>query len=319
MHTDVTPPPPYLKGVCALFDFSDLCRAGEQAEGISGCACMRFLAEYVPVLPFEVRKFGVAVDILIDEGQVQPVGAGQGLAVDFTAADDEDFVDPVFFGDFGGLVDGLVDGFDEDGAFTGGFAAADHDMGAARQGFAAQRVPGLAAHDHRLAHGGALEMFEILGNVPRDFVVFPDHMVPGHRDNGGNLDIAHAFFIRESMDRDYSKIFLKDIVVDVRIGLLPEERTKKQRLIVNVEMFTGVDYAANARGDNIIDYAPIHAFIQSWGERPHTDLIESFVSDLADKCLAVKGVTGCKVSVCKADVFGAAQGAGVELCRCNID
>ena len=57
----------------------------------------------------------------------------------------------------------------------------DDDVGAPGQGaeFERQRVPGLAAHDHRAAQRGALEVGQVFGQVPGELAARTNDAVGG--------------------------------------------------------------------------------------------------------------------------------------------
>lgn len=111
----------------------------------------------------------------------------------------------------------------------------------------------------------------------------------------------------------YTKILLKNVEVTTRIGLAPWERERPQRLLVNLELYAASeDYLRKVTSESIIDYCPIYEHIQSWRTRPHTELIETLVSELLNACFELPQVVACKVSVTKPEVFDQAQGAGAE-------
>jgi dihydroneopterin aldolase len=72
------------------------------------------------------------------------------------------------------------------------------------------------------------------------------------------------------------------------------------------------DYLRKVTSESIIDYCPLYERIQSWRTRPHTELIETFVSELLNACFEFPQVVACKVSVTKPEVFDQAQAAGAE-------
>jgi 7,8-dihydroneopterin aldolase/epimerase/oxygenase len=111
----------------------------------------------------------------------------------------------------------------------------------------------------------------------------------------------------------YIKILLQNAEVTARIGLASWERERPQRLLVNIELYAeSGDYLREVTSKSIIDYCPLYERIQSWRTRPHTELIESFVSELLHACFEFPQVDACKVSVTKPEVFDQAQGAGAE-------
>ncbi len=112
------------------------------------------------------------------------------------------------------------------------------------------------------------------------------------------------------------KIILKDMAVDIRIGLLPHEKEggRKQRVIVNAELLAGpVGYLKDVSPDNIIDYGVLLAAVKSWEEKPHTELLETYINEFLDVSFKDPRIEACRVSILKAEICEEAEGAGVEV------
>jgi 7,8-dihydroneopterin aldolase/epimerase/oxygenase len=115
------------------------------------------------------------------------------------------------------------------------------------------------------------------------------------------------------MTAAYTKILLQNVEVTASVGLAAWERVRPQRLVVNLELYAAPEnYLREVTRESIIDYSPLYERIQSWSTRPHTELIETFVSELLTACFEFPQVLACKVSVAKPEVFDQAQGAGAE-------
>lgn len=112
---------------------------------------------------------------------------------------------------------------------------------------------------------------------------------------------------------DYVRVFLKDVVVDLSIGLHPWERHPERptRLIINVEMFASLPLAEGA----FINYDHVRQRIRSWSGREHVELLETLAEEVVATCFELPLVEACRVRVEKPQVFNEAAGAGVELFR----
>ena len=112
---------------------------------------------------------------------------------------------------------------------------------------------------------------------------------------------------------DSVRVFLKDVVVDLSVGLHPWERHPERptRLVINVEMFA--DWPL-AEGD-FINYDHVRARILSWAGRSHVELLETLAEEVVSACFELPLVQACKVQVAKPQVFNEAAGAGVEIFR----
>ncbi|WP_242914482.1 dihydroneopterin aldolase [Brevundimonas pishanensis] len=113
---------------------------------------------------------------------------------------------------------------------------------------------------------------------------------------------------------DQVRVFLKDVVVDLSVGLHPWERHPERptRLVINVEMFA--DWPLPDGG--FINYDHVRTRILGWAGRPHVELLETLAEEVISACFELPQVQACRVQVAKPQVFNEASGAGVELfCR----
>jgi 7,8-dihydroneopterin aldolase/epimerase/oxygenase len=118
-------------------------------------------------------------------------------------------------------------------------------------------------------------------------------------------------------DRDYIRAEIKNLEVQVQVGLHPWEKhpEKPTRLLVNVEMFAHLDRTKNHSQNSIVDYDPIRNAIKEWPKRPHTLLLETLAEEVIELCFQNPRVEACRVSLLKPDIFNEADGAGVEIYR----
>lgn len=116
---------------------------------------------------------------------------------------------------------------------------------------------------------------------------------------------------------DYIRVVLRDLEVDVRVGLHPWEQhpERPSRLLVNVEMFAHLERTPSGGREPVIDYDHVRAALRSWPSRPHTPLLETLVEEVIGLCFANPVVEACRVSIAKPDIFNEAAAAGVEIYR----
>jgi 7,8-dihydroneopterin aldolase/epimerase/oxygenase len=113
------------------------------------------------------------------------------------------------------------------------------------------------------------------------------------------------------------RIFLRDALLDARIGVQPREREATQRLRVNVDLFVSLS-ASTPRADHlaeVIDYDYAREMILARLARGHVNLQETLVDDLVDSLLGHRGVVAVRVSTEKLDVYADVAGVGVEVFR----
>lgn len=116
------------------------------------------------------------------------------------------------------------------------------------------------------------------------------------------------------MSNSYLSIFVKNMHVHVRIGLLDVERTAPQPLQVSVEVFANLEYLSQAvAGEALMDYAQLHKAIKAWETRPHTELLETLLQDLLQHAFALPQAQRVQASIGKTQIFDQAQQAGLAV------
>lgn len=118
--------------------------------------------------------------------------------------------------------------------------------------------------------------------------------------------------------RDYVRAILRNVVVDVQVGLHPWEQHPERptRLVVNVDMYAPLaPHRAATTRENMLDYDPVRRAILAWLGRPHVPFLEDLVEELIAVCFENPLVQACRVSVVKPDIFNEADAAGIEIYR----
>jgi dihydroneopterin aldolase len=117
--------------------------------------------------------------------------------------------------------------------------------------------------------------------------------------------------------RDHVRMVLRDLVVEIGIGLHPWEQLRPQRLVVNVEAWAYVDRPyADSDSELILDYDRIRNVIrEDWPRRGHVNLLEPLAEELIQLCFVYPMVAAARVRLEKPDIFSEAQGVGIELYR----
>src|SRR5690606_28662629 len=133
--------------------------------------------------------------VCMDAREIDAARVPQHRCEDLGATDRHDLVDAALGGTHFSNLERFLD------------AASTLDTGHAEVGFArdddivapverlADRVIGLATHDHGLAHGKAAEDLQVGGHTPRNGALAPDHTILGDRDDEGD-DETHGSCLR---------------------------------------------------------------------------------------------------------------------------
>lgn len=112
-------------------------------------------------------------------------------------------------------------------------------------------------------------------------------------------------------------IVIRGLTVEASIGVLPEERSRRQRVSFDIEIHTVPGYAAavSATG-RYVSYADTVQFIRALAAHGgHIDLVEDWAERVATFVLANDMVASVRVSVLKPEIFEDAQGVGIVIER----
>jgi dihydroneopterin aldolase len=115
---------------------------------------------------------------------------------------------------------------------------------------------------------------------------------------------------------DRIEVKLNNVVVECRCGVHPWEKhpERPNRLSISVTLFAVLNSRRIAEF-GYIDYDRIRDFLKTFPARPHTDLLETILDEIVERCFADERVDACRVSILKLDIFNEADSAGVEVYR----
>jgi FolB domain-containing protein len=112
------------------------------------------------------------------------------------------------------------------------------------------------------------------------------------------------------------KIIINDLKVETVIGTLPEERTRRQTLIINLELSLSLEKAG--KSDDLfdsVDYSKIESAIIELGEKSEFFLIEAFAEETARICLADPLVMSANIRVDKPGALKNSRSVAVYIER----
>ena len=116
------------------------------------------------------------------------------------------------------------------------------------------------------------------------------------------------------------KVIVKDLLVRGILGINPEERIKKQDILVNLIMYADIRQAAQT--DDIADavnYKSISKRVIQHIEDGSDFLVEKLVTDLARIIITELGVEKVMVRVEKPGALRFAESVGIEIERSRSD
>jgi dihydroneopterin aldolase len=117
------------------------------------------------------------------------------------------------------------------------------------------------------------------------------------------------------------RVFIRDLVLDARIGVYPEEKGGRQPIRINISFEMrddGLDHPDGIGPDDImrvVDYDGMTKRVRALIGRAHVQLVETMAEQIARLCLNDPRVISARVSVEKLTVFADAASAGVEIER----
>ena len=81
-------------------------------------------------------------------------------------------------------------------------------------------------------------------------------------------------------------VFIEQLEVQAILGILPEERTTPQRVVIDLQLETDSRPAAQSKNiDDTLDYAALAEKVRALTVAGEYLLIETLINDIADLCL----------------------------------
>ncbi len=119
---------------------------------------------------------------------------------------------------------------------------------------------------------------------------------------------------------EINKIFFRDMILTIPIGIYASELAGPQRVAINLELF--LKPRAGDHGDdiaNVFDYDQVRTRIRKLAQERRHNLQETLVERIADVCLAFEEVCAVRVASEKLDVYEDCAGVGYEITRIKAE
>ncbi len=119
-----------------------------------------------------------------------------------------------------------------------------------------------------------------------------------------------------NMNKDH--IFIRDLILEMSVGIYEHEKQKKQRVIINI----GLDVETNAKKttysiDDVVSYEQIKNKVEALAGEKHYELLEEFAEKIAELCLLEEKVMSVKIKIEKPDIIHNTKSVGVSILRNN--
>lgn len=113
---------------------------------------------------------------------------------------------------------------------------------------------------------------------------------------------------------DLDRIQIRDLTVLCIVGDLPEERTRKRRVILNIDLLTPVS-SLNDDLSKTVDYAAVCEEVRRVVGKSRYQLIESLAECVVQTCLGFSGVKAVRVTLDKPGAIRGCRSVAVTLTR----
>ena len=111
------------------------------------------------------------------------------------------------------------------------------------------------------------------------------------------------------------RIFIKDLEIEMSIGIYEEEKIAPQRVIISISLDINTPAEQSDNIDDTVSYKTVIDDIKTLATARHYNLVESFAEEIATSCLKDKRVKQVEVEVTKPDIFIDAAGVGICIIR----
>lgn len=111
-------------------------------------------------------------------------------------------------------------------------------------------------------------------------------------------------------------VFIKELKIEMILGIMPHERETPQSVVIDVELFSDIRQSAETDSMQMaVDYAKVAGEIRSWcaAHQPYT--VEALATQLAELCLARPMVSEVTLSVSKPNAISGTTSVGVKIHR----
>jgi dihydroneopterin aldolase len=110
------------------------------------------------------------------------------------------------------------------------------------------------------------------------------------------------------------RLFLKDYIVPMNIGVHEFEKKAEQRVIINIDLYVPLKDNSPEQDDlaEVVDYDFMRETIKSIINKGHIQLQETLCDEIMQRMLAHPLVAAARVSTEKPDVYADCASVGVE-------
>ena len=112
------------------------------------------------------------------------------------------------------------------------------------------------------------------------------------------------------------KIIIKDLTLNISVGINDFEKLKKQRVRFNIEITTDPNLKTNI--NSIVNYENIINTIKKITEEKHHELLESLSETIFDEIFKNKKIKKINLKIEKLDIVEETKSVGIEVQKTRL-
>ena len=95
------------------------------------------------------------------------------------------------------------------------------------------------------------------------------------------------------------KVYIENLSFNTIIGILPFERVKKQKVIVNITF----EYEFSSRSKEFVDYSEVSALVKQTTKKKKFELIEDAIVTIERKLIKKFNITNIEIKITKPTIL----------------
>ena len=112
------------------------------------------------------------------------------------------------------------------------------------------------------------------------------------------------------------KILIKDLILNLSVGLHDFEKLKRQRVKFNIEITTDPDLKTDVK--SIVNYESIINILKDITEKKHYELLEALSEIIFDRIFQNEKIKKIKLKIEKLDIVKEAKSVGIEVIKTRL-
>ncbi len=92
-------------------------------------------------------------------------------------------------------------------------------------------------------------------------------------------------------------------IENVKIGIYPQEKTRPQKIILDVDLYRNAGAFTGSNVDECINYEGIVQYLSKLPEQAHMDLLETLIEQIISFCMQDQKISACRVRIKKPEAF----------------